>query len=156
MSHNGDLVEIARLLADERFRDGPARIDGSSPLHAVNLHRLLSFTPAPPGEQPTGPGSESRGAAMPALGPVLEARRQQASSSSEHIAYAGLVLEASVRRQLDNAGIRVGQHVRRASDLAETSHTHTTGGDQPWARRCSAAGPSHRANMCVVDLRLAG
>ena len=93
-----DPLTVTKVLADARYHDGPAH-------HAAAyLHTLLSFTPATPNP------ARDRGPIKFYTGPNI----------SHHVAYARLVLEASVRRQLQGAGIRIGQHAREAVQRAAT------------------------------------
>ena len=91
-----DPLTVTKVLADGRYHDGPAH-------HAAAyLHTLLSFTPATPNP------ARDRGPIKFYTGPNI----------SHHVAYARLVLEASVRRQLRGAGVRIGQNARDAVQRA--------------------------------------
>jgi replicative DNA helicase len=97
-----DPLTVTKVLAEGRYVDGHVNRDGSGPYGAWYLHTLLSFTPATPNP------ARDRGPVRFYTGPNI----------SHHIAYARLVLEASVRRWLRGAGIRIGQHARAAVERA--------------------------------------
>jgi replicative DNA helicase len=97
-----DPLTVSKVLAEARdvlgHLDGHVTRAGSGLYGASYLHTLLSFTPATPNP------ARDRGSIKFYTGPNI----------SHHVAYARLVLEASVRRQLQGAGIRMGQHAREA------------------------------------------
>ena len=100
----GEPVNLMRLpaaLASGRFHEVHVDPSEPGPLGAAALHTLLAFTPATP---PRG-------------------GRYDEQPRSEHVRYAQLVLEASVRRQVHAAGVRIAQHAREAIDVVDDSPT---------------------------------
>lgn len=96
-----DLMRLPAALASGRFHEVHVDPGEPGPLGAAGLHTLLAFTPATP---PRG-------------------GRYDAQPRSEHVRYAQLVLEASVRRQVHAAGVRIAQHAREAIDVVDDSPT---------------------------------
>lgn len=82
-----DLLGLPQVLAAGEYHDLHAARDGHGPLGAAALHGLLAMTPATPrGEEFAG------------------------RERSEHVRYARIVLDASIRRTVQQMGSRVGQH----------------------------------------------
>ena len=73
---------VLESLAGGEFHDLPVPRDGSGPLRAAHLHTLMAMTPA-----------------------------ADPSHRTEHVLYARLVLEASIRRQVAQLGARINQWV---------------------------------------------
>ncbi|MGE0298749.1 MAG: DnaB-like helicase N-terminal domain-containing protein [Dehalococcoidia bacterium] len=92
-----DLRTLPGVLASGRYHD--LHVDGrggSGPLTPFALHSLLSMTPATPR---AGDGTFT------------------APERSEHVRYARIVLDESIRRRLHQLGTRVGQHVAELVDV---------------------------------------
>ena len=94
-------MRLPAALASGRFHEVHVDPSEPGPLGAAGLHTLLAFTPATP---PRG-------------------GRYDEQPRSEHVRYAQLVLEASVRRQVHAAGVRIAQHAREAIDVVDDSPT---------------------------------
>ena len=77
-----DYRTVLDSLAGGEFHDLPVPRDGAGPLRAAHLHTLMAMTPAASSHQRT-----------------------------EHVLYARLVLEASIRRQVAQLGARINQWV---------------------------------------------
>jgi replicative DNA helicase len=128
------LTSIARYLMDPSTHPEmhSYAADASSPLSAPALHTLLSLTPS-------GPGGRS-----------------------EHVRYAQLVLEASIRRQVSAVGARIAQVARvipaRRSDDAAAGVQALTGqaaGRLAELQRylIAAAGPSSAIATALAPAR---
>lgn len=78
------------MLVSGRYHDLHVARDGTGPLGAAALHSLLSMTPATP---------------RAGDGPFAHVPER-----SEHVRYARIVLDASIRRRLGELGSRVGQY----------------------------------------------
>jgi hypothetical protein len=92
-------MRLPAVLASGRFHEVHVDAREPGPLGAAALHTFLSFTPATP---PRG-------------------GRYDQQPRSEHVRYAQLVLEASVRRAVHAAGVRIEQHAREAIDVVDAS-----------------------------------
>jgi DnaB helicase-like protein len=96
-----DLMRLPAVLASGCFHEVHVNPREPGPLGAAALHTFLSFTPATP---PRG-------------------GRFDGQPRSEHVRYAQLVLEASVRRAVHDAGVHIAQHAREAIDVVDASPT---------------------------------
>lgn len=85
-----DLRTLPRVLASGRYHDLHVARDGTGPLGAAALHSLLSMTPATPR--------------------AVDGPFDHVPERSEHVRYARIVLDGSIRRRLGELGSRVGQY----------------------------------------------
>lgn len=100
MQRDGVPVELRQLPAELRrgtYHQMPVDTTGRThgPLGGPALHTLLSMTPA----ASTASGVAGQDGAGP-----------RASTRSEHVRYARLVLDSSIRRQIEAAGTRITQY----------------------------------------------
>jgi replicative DNA helicase len=92
-----DVFTVLASLERGDHHDLPVDHTGIGPLSAPGLHRLISMTPATP-------RADNIRATFSA-----EAR-------SEHVRYARIVQEDSIRRQVQALGTRIGQHASHIAD----------------------------------------
>ncbi|MHA6797545.1 DnaB-like helicase N-terminal domain-containing protein (plasmid) [Pseudonocardia bannensis] len=90
-----DLLSLPEVLARGEYHDAHVDRGGIGPLSAPALHDLLSMTPATPRAE--------------------EHEANQGVVRSEHVRYARVVLEDSIRRQVQAAGTRIDQYARHAT-----------------------------------------
>ncbi|AEA28962.1 DnaB domain protein helicase domain protein (plasmid) [Pseudonocardia dioxanivorans CB1190] len=88
------LQDLPGILARGEYHDAHVDSTGSGPLSAPALHTLLSMTPATPDRAHRDQGGTAR---------------------SEHVRYARIVLDNSVRRQVAAVGARIEQLGRTAA-----------------------------------------
>ncbi|GJF03864.1 MULTISPECIES: DnaB-like helicase N-terminal domain-containing protein [Pseudonocardia] len=89
------LQDLPGILARGEYHDAHVDSSGLGPLSAPALHTLLSMTPATPDRAHRGRGGTAR---------------------SEHVRYARIVLDNSVRRHVAAAGARIEQLGRTAPE----------------------------------------
>ncbi|MGQ0577119.1 MAG: DnaB-like helicase N-terminal domain-containing protein [Pseudonocardia sp.] len=95
-----DLLALPQVLASGRYHDLHVARDGTGPLGAPALHSLLSMTPATP----------------------RSAAGQPEAGGSEHVRYARIVLEDSIRRRVCEMGSCVGQHAAHLDGVPSDSN----------------------------------
>jgi replicative DNA helicase len=96
-----DILTLPDVLASGSYHDAHVqRSDGRGALSAAALHTYLSTTPATP-------------------------QQENAPARSEHVQYARLVLDDSIRRQVEALGTRIDQHARHIADQDSASAAET-------------------------------
>jgi replicative DNA helicase len=96
-----DLLQLPDELAAGQYHDAHVeRSDGRGPLSAAALHTYLSTTPATPPQE-------------------------NAPARSEHVQYARLVLDDSIRREVEALGTRIDQHARHLAGQDSASAAET-------------------------------